>query len=181
MMIGEVTADGNNAVTGIACDNSQTRFAVIGCPDRPGIAAEIFGSLAHENISVDMIIQTLGKREGTNDIAFTISTNDVHDATRVLESVREKIGAESITSDSEIAKVSIVGAGMIDQPGIAADMFEALAAANINIKMISTSEIKISCLVDKDQGHDAVRAIHRRFFPQAHAAEEVLVNEKVGY
>ena len=181
MMIGEVTVDGNNAVTGIACDNSQARFAVVGCPDRPGIAAEIFGSLASENISVDMIIQTLGKREGTNDIAFTISTNDVHDATRVLETVREKIGAESITVDTEIAKVSIVGAGMIDQPGIAAEMFEALALDGINIKMISTSEIKISCLVDKNQGHDAVRAIHRRFFPQAQPAEEVLVNEKVGY
>lgn len=181
MMIGEVTMDGNNAVTGIACDNSQARFAVVGCPDRPGVAAEIFGSLASENISVDMIIQTLGKREGTNDIAFTISTNDVHDATRVLNAVREKIDAESITADTEIAKVSIVGAGMIDQPGIAAEMFEALALGGINIKMISTSEIKISCLVDKNQGHDAVRAIHRQFFPHAHTAEEVLVNEKVGY
>jgi aspartate kinase len=182
MMIGEVTADRNNAVTGIACDNSQIRFAVVGCPDRPGVAAEIFGSLASENISVDMIIQSLGKKEGTNDIAFTISSNDAHDATRVMDAVKSKIGAESITRDSEIAKVSIVGAGMIDQPGIAAEMFEALAEAQINIKMISTSEIKISCLVDKNQGNDAVRAIHHKFFPHAHQhAEDVLVNEKVGY
>lgn len=181
MMIGEISSDRNNAVTGIACDNSQTRFAVVGCPDRPGIAAELFGSLAHENISVDMIIQSLGKKEGTNDIAFTVNTTDAHDASRVLDAVKEKIGAERIARDTEIAKVSIVGAGMIDQPGIAADMFDALAQAGVNIKMISTSEIKVSCLVDKTQGHDAVRAIHRKFFPHAHSAEEVMVNEKVGY
>lgn len=181
MMIGEVSADRNNAVTGIACDNSQARFALVGCPDRPGVAAELFGSLAHENISVDMIIQSLGKKEGTNDIAFTVSSNEAHDALKVLKAIQVKIGAESITSDIEISKVSIVGAGMIDRPGIAADMFEALADAGINIKMISTSEIKISCLVEKDQGHDAVRGIHRKFFPHAHKAEDVMLNEKVGY
>ncbi|HEY9686835.1 MAG TPA: aspartate kinase [Coleofasciculaceae cyanobacterium] len=181
MMIGELATEKAKPVTGIACDLSQARLAVVGCPDRPGIAAEIFGSLASENISVDMIIQTLGKKEGTNDIAFTINATENHDAMRALERVREKIGAESIMSDTEIAKVSIVGAGMIDQPGIAADMFEALSEGGINIKMISTSEIKISCLVDKAQGHDAVRAIHRKFFPEAHNPEDVLVNEKVGY
>jgi aspartate kinase len=181
MMIGEVSSDRGNAVTGIACDNSQSRFAVVGCPDQPGVAAEIFGSLANENISVDMIIQSLGKREGTNDIAFTINSTDAHDALRVLKAVQQKIGADNITSDTEIAKVSIVGAGMIDRPGIAAEMFEALSDSGINIKMISTSEIKISCLVDKAQGHDAVRAIHRKFFPHAHSAEDVMVNEKVGY
>jgi aspartate kinase len=181
MMIGEVSTDQNRAVTGIACDNSQIRFAVVGCPDRPGIAAEIFGGLAAENISVDMIIQSLGKEEGTNDIAFTIGATDVHDATRVLNAIRDKIGARRITQDPEIAKVSIVGAGMIDRPGIAADMFEALADIGINIKMISTSEIKISCLVGKDEGEKAVRALHQRFFPEAHAAQGVLVNEKVGY
>lgn len=181
MMIGEMSTSGN-AVTGIACDNSQTRFAVVGCPDRPGVAAEIFGSLAGENISVDMIIQSLGRKEGTNDIAFTVSSTDAPDAARVLEAVRQKIGAESIMADNEIAKVSIVGAGMIDRPGIAADMFEALSEAGINIKMISTSEIKISCLVDKSQNHEAVRCIHRKFFPDAHnTPEEVLLNEKVGY
>jgi aspartate kinase len=142
MMIGEVSADQNNAVTGIACDNSQARFAVVGCPDRPGIAAEIFGSLANENISVDMIIQSLGKKEGTNDIAFTVNSTDAHDALRVLQAVKDKIGAEIITSDTEISKVSIVGAGMIDRPGIAADMFEALASSGINIKMISTSDLR---------------------------------------
>jgi aspartate kinase len=181
MMIGEVATDNNNGVTGIACDNSQARFAMVGCPDNPGVAAEIFGSLAQENISVDMIIQSLGRKEGTNDIAFTVNSTDVHDAARVLEAVRIKVGAEAIASDPEIAKVSIVGAGMIDRPGIAADMFDALAEAGINIKMISTSEIKISCLVDKAQGHDAVRSIHGKFFPHAHAQEGMLINDKVGY
>jgi len=180
-MIGEVATDNNNGVTGIACDNSQARFAMIGCPDNPGVAAEIFGSLAQENISVDMIIQSLGRKEGTNDIAFTVNSLDAHDTVRVLEAVKAKIGAETIATDTEIAKVSIVGAGMIDRPGIAADMFDALAEAGINIKMISTSEIKISCLVDKAQGHDAVRSIHKKFFPHAHTQQGVLLNEKVGY
>ena len=178
MMIGEV--DKTNAVTGIACDLGQARIALVGCPDRPGVAAEVFGTLAQENISVDMIIQSLGKKEGSNDIAFTINADDLHAAQQVLEKVRSGMGADALVTDKEIAKVSIVGAGMIDQPGIAADMFEALSTAGINIKMISTSEIKISCLVDKAQGHDAVRAIHKAFFPNAHT-EPVLVNEKVGY
>ena len=181
MMIGEVTTDHNRAVTGIACDKSQIRFAVVGCPDRPGIAAEIFGSLANENISVDMIIQSLGHKTGNNDIAFTVSGDDIHDATRVLNQVKEKIGAEQIAADTDIAKVSIVGAGMIDRPGIAAEMFEALSTQGINIKMISTSEIKISCLVDKTQAEEAVRALHRQFFPDAHSPESVMINEKVGY
>jgi aspartate kinase len=180
MMIEEVNSD-NRAITGIACDNSQIRFALVGCPDKPGVAAEIFGTLARENISVDMIIQSLGKEPSTNDIAFTISATDLHDAQRVLKDVKVKIAAAELTQDVEIAKVSIVGAGMIDRPGIAADMFEALAKAEINIKMISTSEIKISCLVDQGQGEDAVRALHRQFFPEAHNREGVLVNQKVGY
>jgi aspartate kinase len=181
MMVSEKEMSQNTPVTGIACDLGQARVALIGANDKPGIAAEVFGSLAFQNISVDMIIQSLGK-DNTNDIAFTISTNDLHDALKVLEEVREKIGARTVETDMEIAKVSIVGAGMIDQPGIAAEMFEALAEANINIKMISTSEIKISCLVDKESGHDAVRAIHKRFFPEETRTEaEVLVNEKVGY
>lgn len=178
----------DQAVTGIACDNSQTRLAIIGVPDKPGVAAEIFGSLATHNISVDMIIQSLGgaHTKHTNDIAFTISTTDLHDAVKTLEAVREKIGAEAVLQDSDIAKVSIVGAGMIDRPGIAADLFTALATAGINIKMIATSEIKISCLVDKAKGDDAVRAIHKVFFPDAKATQsaipdDVLINEKVGY
>jgi aspartate kinase len=182
MMIGEMNTQSENAVTGIACDKGQSRIAVIGCKDSPGVAAEIFGTLARKNISVDMIIQTLGKGEGRNDIAFTINSTDTFETMTALQGIQEKIGVERLEQDADIAKVSIVGAGMIDRPGIAADMFEALSTAGINIKMISTSEIKISCLVDKNQSDEAVRSIHRRFFPEAHQqVDTVMVSEKIGY
>jgi len=185
MIVDHDMLEREHAVTGIACDKSQTRLALIGVPDQPGVAAEIFGTLATQNISVDMIIQSLGHSEDpkdrTNDIAFTINTTELHDAIRVLTEVKTKIHAKDLVQDSDIAKVSIVGAGMIDRPGIAADMFTALSKAKINIKMIATSEIKISCLVDKAQGDDAVRAIHKAFFPDAKIPAEAMVNEKVGY
>jgi aspartate kinase len=167
-------------VAGIACDDSQARLALLTVPDKPGVAAEIFGSLASHNISVDMIIQSLSS-DKTNDIAFTVSLDDLNDAIRVLEEVKVKIGAEAVKVDEDIAKVSIVGAGMIDRPGIAADMFNALASARVNIKMISTSEIKISCLVDKASAKDAVKVIHQRFFTPDTTLEQSMVNEKVGY
>ena len=171
MMISEVSTNTNHAVTGIACDDSQVRIALVGCPDRPGVAAEIFGRLAAENISVDMIIQTLGKEEGTNVLpspsARAISmARHARAGNRSEPHRRERHHGGYRNRESQHC-----GRRNIDQPGIAADMFAALASAQINIKMIATSEIKISCLVDKTQGHDAVRTIHRRFFPQAHAAE----------
>ena len=181
MVVGTKIMERQQSVTGIACDLSQARVAILGVPDKPGIAAEIFGSLAEHNISVDMIIQSLGHDATINDIAFTISENDLKDAQKVLEEVRQKINAREVKIDEAIAKVSIVGAGMIDKPGIAANLFKALAEGKINIKMISTSEIKVSVLVDKEQGHDAVRVIHKAFFPDAKTPEEVLVNEKLGY
>jgi aspartate kinase len=180
MVLGVDAMDLTRSVAGVASDDSQARIALVGVPDKPGVAAEIFGSLAQHNISVDMIIQSLSEGGKTNDIAFTVSLDDVDAANTVLNTVKDTIGAESIQTDTDIAKVSIVGAGMIDKPGIAADMFDALAKAQINIKMIATSEIKISVLVDKPQAHAAVRAIHDRFFP-ATSPKEVLVNEKLGY
>ncbi len=170
----------DRSVAGIACDDNQARLALTGVPDQPGIAAEVFGSLAEENISVDMIIQSLNT-ENTNDIAFTVSGTDLADAIRVLEKVKAHIGAKAISKDEAISKISIVGAGMIDRPGIAADMFRALAKARINIKMISTSEIKISCLVAQEQAKTAVQVIHDQFFPYAKEPAETLVNEKLGY
>jgi aspartate kinase len=179
-VVGVEAMEMDRSVAGIAADDSQARLALLSVPDQPGIAAEIFGSLATHNISVDMIIQSLSD-ENTNDIAFTVALDDLNDAMKVLEEVRQKIGAAEVKVDQDIAKVSIVGAGMIDRPGIAADMFHALAGAKINIKMISTSEIKISCLVDKEQAKDAVRAIHAKFFPANTTPEEVIVNQKLGY
>ena len=181
MVVGTKTLEKEQSVTGIACDLSQARVALLDVPDKPGVAAEIFGTLAEQNISVDMIIQSLAHDAKTNDIAFTLHADDLKDALRVLGEVKQKIGAREIKTDEAIAKVSIVGAGMIDKPGIAANLFKSLAEASINIKMISTSEIKVSCLVDKDKGHDAVRAIHKTFFPNAKTPEEVLVNVKLGY
>jgi aspartate kinase len=150
-------------VSGVAADLNQVRLAILKVPDVPGIAARVFGRLAQENVSVDMIIQSIHTENNTNDIAFTVAKGDLHDAVRVLETLKTEMKAERVLVDEDIAKVSIVGAGMIDRPGIAADMFAALAEAKINIKMIATSEIKISCLVEKDKAHDAVKIVHSKF------------------
>ncbi|MEB3286632.1 MAG: aspartate kinase [Vampirovibrionales bacterium] len=169
-----------NPVTGVASDKSQARLAIVGVPDKPGVAADIFGNLADANISVDMIIQSLGSEHSgtTNDIAFTIPSTDLADGKRILEDVKNKVGAAAVLVDDDIAKVSIVGAGMIDRPGIAADFFQALSTAGINIKMIATSEIKISCLVEKSAADSAVRAIHKAFFPDAKLPAESAIPEE---
>lgn len=171
----------NRPVSGIASDENQVRVAITGVPDKPGIAAKIFGSLANRNISVDMIIQSLNKQDAVNDIAFTVNTTDLHDALETLEKVKTEIQAESVLHDSDVAKVSIVGIGMIDRPGIAADMFSALSKGSINIKMIATSEIKISCLIDKAQAKQAVQALHDVFFPENTEENAVIADQKVGY
>jgi aspartate kinase len=182
LVLGEDVMDFNRAVAGIASDDSQARIALVSVPDHPGVAAEVFGSLAEANISVDMIIQSLDNQQGhTNDIAFTVHLDDLHAATTVLTAVKNKLGAADLQIDQDIAKISIVGVGMIDRPGIASGMFEALAKAGINIKMISTSEIKISCLVGKDQAKAAVQAIHAAFFPENPTQTPSLVSEKLGY
>ncbi len=180
LIVNEKSTHNTDAITGIACDLDQARVGLVGFPDTPGVASDIFGTLAENNISVDMIIQAMSK-DDTNDIAFTVSANDLHDALNVLEDVKNRVKAKALVHDTNIAKVSIVGAGMIDKPGIAADMFKSLAKDKVNIRMIATSEIKISCLVDREQGHDAVKSIHKTFFPNATTPEEVMVNEKVGY
>lgn len=152
----------NNPVSGVALDNSQARVAIIGVPDKPGIAAKVFETLSEKKISVDMIIQTTSK-EGVNEIAFTVDKADV-DATKNLSNeIKKMLGAKEVTVDPEIAKVSIVGAGMIGRPGIAAKMFKALADASVNIQMISTSEIKVSCVVNAKDGERAVKVIHEIF------------------
>lgn len=150
------------AVNGVAADNSQVRIAILRVPDQPGIAAKIFGALAKNHVSVDMIIQSL-EEDNANNIAFTVDEKDLTLAMSILDEVKSDLQAKEIVLDNNIAKISIVGAGMIDRPGIAADMFEALANENINIKMIATSEIKISCLVDKARALDALKALHTKF------------------
>jgi aspartate kinase len=155
------------SVRGVALDMNQARIAIRQIPDHPGMAAQLFGFLAEKNISVDMIIQSQRCRivEGIprRDIAFTVARMDGESAQQELSQIASELGLGEVILDSAIAKVSIVGAGMIEQPGIAAKMFAALAAQKINIQMIATSEIKISCVVAKEQGVQALQAIHTAF------------------
>ena len=151
-------------VTGVAADLSQARIVVCDVPDVPGQAAKLFGKLAKEHISVDMIIQSYARKvSNTNDIAFTIDSADLEKTIKTLEEMKKELNCGDIQINDNIAKVSIVGAGMIDRPGIASTMFEPLAKLGVNIKMISTSEIKISCLVSKDDAHRALKALHEEF------------------
>lgn len=162
LVVGDSDMEIYRPVTGIAADLKQVRIAILRVPDKPGVAAKIFSSLADNNISVDMIIQSMEEDE-INNIAFTVHESDLNNAISVLEKVRREVNASEIVVDNNIAKVSLVGAGMVDRPGIAAGMFDSLADAGINIKMISTSEIKISCLVAKEKAEEALRAIHQKF------------------
>lgn len=151
-------------VTGVAVDMSKVRIVVCDVPDEPGVAAKIFTTLADEHISVDTIIQSYARlHNNTNDIAFTINKTDLPRAMELFDKLNDEIKADKIHIDDNIAKVSIVGAGMIDRPGVAATMFDTLASLNINIKMISTSEVKISCLVDASVANDALKALHKAF------------------
>jgi aspartate kinase len=155
------------AVRGVALDLQLARLAVRQVPDRPGMAAELFGILAKNNISMDTIIQSqrtnIIQGIATRDIAFTVAQADAADAKRLLDAAAPELGCGEIIVDEAIAKVSIVGAGMISHPGVAAQMFDALAAAGINIQTIATSEIKISCVVAQDRGIDALKLIHKAF------------------
>ncbi len=151
-------------VTGVAVDMSMVRIVICDVPDEPGVAAKVFTTLSDENISVDTIIQSYARlHNNTNDIAFTISKTDLPRAMELFKRLTNTINMDKIHIDENIAKVSIVGAGMVDRPGVAATMFDTLASLNINIKMISTSEVKISCLVDADVANDAIRALHKAF------------------
>ncbi len=160
------------AVKGVTLDQNQAQLAIMQVPDRPGVAADLMQKLADRGVCVDMIIQSQSRQNfsnlasdsfATNDIAFTVPSLDLHLAETVLQQAASKLGYRDVISSQEIAKVSIVGMGMIRHPGIAARMFIALAQANINIEMIATSEIKVSCVVKKDQAAEALRAIHSEF------------------
>jgi aspartate kinase len=155
------------AVRAVALDINQARLAIRHLPDRPGVAAKLFGLLAEENISVDTIIQSqrCHNIEGilTRDIAFTVAQMDAEAAKIVLEKAAPEFGWGEVAVDTQIAKVSVVGSGMIAHPGVAAKMFAALSQQQINIQMIATSEIKISCVVDEEQGIRALKAIHTAF------------------
>jgi aspartate kinase len=149
-------------VSGIAHDLNVARIALFDVPDKPGVAMTIFKVLAASKINVDMVIQG-GMRSNRNDISFTIERDELEKALPLVNEVVMKIGASGMTYGQDVAKISIVGAGMQSNPGVAAAMFEALADANINIHMISTSEIKVSCIINEEDINEAVQALHRKF------------------
>ena len=152
-------------VSGVAKDKNVARLALIGLADQPGIAFKIFSLLAKKDINVDIILQSIGRDE-SKDVSFTVARDDAETAKAILEELKESIGFKSIEVDDHVAKVSIVGAGMAHNAGVASKMFEALYSAGINIQMISTSEIKVSVLVDERDADRAVQAIHDRFFSE---------------
>ena len=153
-------------VSGIAHDRSEAKVTVNRVPDRPGVAAALFGSLAAAGVNIDMIVQNVS-HDGSTDISFTVPRANLVDAERIAKQVAGEIDAESVDVDAEIAKVSLVGAGMKSHPGVAAKVFETLASAGINIEMISTSTIRISCVVRADDVEAAVQALHAVFDPPA--------------
>lgn len=174
LIIGVDEMELHRPVTGVASDLSQARVVVCDVKDNPGTAAILFNSLAKENISVDMIIQSYARKAlNTNDIAFTVDKGDIDKTLEIIQKVKDRIECSNVFVDNKIAKVSIVGAGMIDRPGIAATMFKTLADLGINIKMISTSEIKISCIVAEDQADEAVKGLHRVFHLDCEEVAEV--------
>lgn len=156
-------------ISGVAKDKNIARLALVGLEDTPGIAFKIFSLLARNNVNVDIILQSIGRSE-TKDISFTVAKSDMELAQKLLEENRDVIAFDHIDVSDNIAKVSIVGAGMINNPGVAATMFEALFNAGININMISTSEIKVSVLVDSCDADRAVQVVHDRFYDEFNGA-----------
>lgn len=150
------------SVTGVVCDHNVAKIGLFNVMDKPGVAFTIFKALADEKINVDMIIQS-AMRDERNDISFTCSTGDLKNALAVVDRLQTDIGADGYTHSDAVAKVSIVGAGMISNPGVAATMFEALYEEGINLEMISTSEIRISCVLRDKDAEKAVKALHKKF------------------
>ena len=162
-IVKEVTSVERMLISGVALDENAARISVMGLKDEPGIAFKLFNLLAKNNVNVDIILQSIG-REKTKDISFTVNEEDVENAIRIIEENKERLTFHEVTSNLDVAKVSIVGAGMTSNPGVAAKMFEALYNVGININMISTSEIRITVLVKKKDGEKAMNAIHEAFF-----------------
>ena len=152
-------------IRGVAHDTNVAKFAVLGIPNTPGIAHAIFSKLAENNVDVDMIVQSIRNMEkNVTDMVFTVTADDLGQAKQIVDKVADELNAVAVLIEQDVAKVSIVGAGMLGNPGIAARMFKALSDANINIDVISTSEISISCLIKADKIKEAVNAIHDEFF-----------------
>jgi aspartate kinase len=162
MIVGEVPMEDRQRVRGIAHETNVAKITVVGVADRPGVAAAIFEPLGAAGISVDVIVQNVG-RSGRTDLTFSVAESDLRAAEKLVRAAAKSVGALKVTSARGIAKLSIVGTGMLGMPGIAGRMFRALADARINIEMISTSEIRITCLVARDEVDRGVRVLHKAF------------------
>lgn len=152
-------------VTGVAADSNTARVSVIGVEDKPGTAFRIFNTLAKNHINVDIILQSVG-RDGTKDISFTVASDDLEATLNLLEENKERLTIQNITYNADVAKLSVVGAGMMSNPGVASKMFEAMYNSRVNINMISTSEIRITVLVDEKDIDKAMKAVHDGFMMQ---------------
>ena len=149
-------------VSAISHDTSEVKVTITGVPDRPGVAARVFREVANHGINVDMIVQNTSTH-GLTDISFTVPKDDMKAALEVMKTVGHEIGAQDAYADSDIGRVSLIGAGMKSHPGVTATMFETLAKEGINIEMISTSAIRISCVVRQEDVEKAVKALHEAF------------------
>jgi len=152
-----------DVVNGVALDLNIAKVGILKIPDKPGIAAKLFKTLGDAKINVDMIIQSIHSSGNFADMAFTVNKTEMKKAVEVTNKVARELSAEGVVSDGDVAKISIVGVGMISKPGVAGDMFEALGKNGINIEMISTSEIKISCVIKAEQGKKAMEILHKEF------------------
>jgi aspartate kinase len=159
---GGVSMESRNKVRGVAADPNVAKITILGVPDRPGIAGTIFEPLAREGVSVDTIVQNASV-ERVTDLTFTVSRSDLKKAMEVVEPVARSIGSSGCVSDESLAKVSVVGTGMLNHPGYAAAMFRTLYESGINIEMITTSEIRITCIIAEDKVPSAIQALHAAF------------------
>ena len=164
-VVKEVSKVEGMIISGVAVDKHVDRIALVGLKNEPGTAFKLFSQLAKHNINVDMILQSIG-HEGKKDISFTVADTDTEDAKKALEDIKDVLKYDSIDSEIDVGKVSIVGAGIQSNPGIAAKMFEALYSVDVNIRMIATSEIRVTVLLDEDDVDVAARAVHDAFMPE---------------
>jgi aspartate kinase len=162
MIVSEVPMEDRNRVRSVAHEKGVAKVTVRGVPDKPGVAAALFEPLSTAGISVDVIVQNVSSAEHT-DLTFTVAEDELAQALKLVETVVERVEAQSVNHSGGLAKVSLVGTGMLNTPGVAARMFRTLADAGINIEMISTSEIRITCIVEQEQAEAAVRALHSAF------------------
>jgi aspartate kinase len=162
MIVAQVPMEDRNRVRGVAHETEVAKVTVLGVPDRPGVAAAVFEPLSEAGISVDVIVQNVSTH-GKTDLTFTVSEADLRRSLQLVEPVCREIGAEGISQSGGLAKLSIVGTGMLGAPGVAARMFRTLAAESINIEMISTSEIRITCLIERKDVERGVRSLHSAY------------------